>query len=136
MTFRDVCPRIVGLIQEQISALKTKSALDAKTIILVGGFGENKYLHEELQKSFPSFEVLKPVNAWSAIARGAVLKGVSDEMVVNHVAKYHYGTGFKTEYDATKHIKDDKEWDEAECCFYATNQMQWYIRRVSFIFSI
>jgi predicted adenine nucleotide alpha hydrolase (AANH) superfamily ATPase len=71
------------------------------------------------------------INSWSAICRGAVLKGMSDETVVNHIAKYHYGIHFQEKYDSRKHEEQDKVWDMVECEWKAYHQMRWYISRVS-----
>jgi tRNA A37 threonylcarbamoyltransferase TsaD len=57
-----VCPRITQLVQEQVDTLN-KSSLKAKAVFLVGGFGANKYLKEELQKSFQGIEIQQPKDA-------------------------------------------------------------------------
>jgi tRNA A37 threonylcarbamoyltransferase TsaD len=61
--FGEVCPRITQLVQAQVDTLK-KSSLNAKAIFLVGGFGANKYLKEELQKSFKGIEIQQPKDAY------------------------------------------------------------------------
>jgi tRNA A37 threonylcarbamoyltransferase TsaD len=61
--FSEVCPRITQLVQEQVDALKKSTSLKAKAIFLVGGFGANKYLKEELQKSFNGIEIQQPKDA-------------------------------------------------------------------------
>ena len=61
--FGEVCPRITQLVQEQIDAVKASSGITAKAIFLVGGFGANKYLKEELQKSFRGIEIQQPKDA-------------------------------------------------------------------------
>ncbi len=43
-----------------------------KRILLVGGLGSSRYLHRQLQKHFGN--VIQPQRAWSAVARGAVIK--------------------------------------------------------------
>jgi hypothetical protein len=57
---------------------------------------------------------------------------MSDETVVNHIAKYHYGIHFQEKYDSRKHEEQDKVWDMVECEWKAYHQMRWYISRVSF----
>lgn len=61
--FSEVCPRITQLVQEQVDALNKSTSLQAKAIFLVGGFGANKYLKEELQKSFRGIEIQQPKDA-------------------------------------------------------------------------
>lgn len=57
---------------------------------------------------------------------------MSDETVVNHIAKYHYGIHFQEKYDSRKHEEQDKVWDMVECEWKAYHQMRWYISRVRF----
>lgn len=61
--FGEVCPRITQLVQAQVDTLR-KSDLKAKAIFLVGGFGANKYLKEELQKAFKGIEIQQPKDAY------------------------------------------------------------------------
>ncbi|RDW62305.1 hypothetical protein BP6252_11738 [Coleophoma cylindrospora] len=127
--FEEVCPRIVDLVQKQIEGVKKTTYSDPKAIFLVGGFGANRYLKEELQLKFPKITIQQPRDAWSAICRGAVQKAISDETVTNHIAKYHYGVTCRRTWDETKHLEEDKSWDAKECCWIATGQMDWYIFR-------
>jgi len=127
--FGEVCPRIVELVQVQVDALANATSQKPKAIFLVGGFGANKYLKEELQRSFVGIEIQQPKDAWSAICRGAVLKGMSDATVTNHIAKYHYGIKFQEVFVDSKHLSVDKVWDMIECDWKAHNQMRWYISR-------
>lgn len=57
---------------------------------------------------------------------------MSDETVVNHIAKYHYGIHFQERFDLRKHEEQDKVWDMVECEWKAYHQMRWYISRVGF----
>lgn len=61
--FGEVCPRVVRLVGEQIDSLTRTTALKPKAIFLVGGFGANKYLKEELGQSFPNIEIQQPRDA-------------------------------------------------------------------------
>jgi hypothetical protein len=56
------------LVQEQVGNLN-KSSLKAKAIFLVGGFGANKYLKEELQKSFKGIEIQQPKDAYVELSQ-------------------------------------------------------------------
>jgi len=127
--FDSVCPRIVELVEEQVDAVKKATLLSPRAIFLVGGFGANKYLKQELQLKFPKIEIQQPKDAWSAIARGAVCKGLSDETVTNHISKYNYGVRFHTDFIEGKHAECDKQWSTLECMYKAHNQMRWYTCR-------
>jgi tRNA A37 threonylcarbamoyltransferase TsaD len=50
------------LVQAQVDTLN-KLSFKAKAIFLVGGFGANRYLKEELQKSFKGIEIQQPKDA-------------------------------------------------------------------------
>jgi len=127
--FGEVCPRIVDLVQVQVNAVRMATSAEPKAIFLVGGFGANKYLKEELQQTFVGIAIQQPKDAWSAICRGAVLKGISDETVTNHIAKYNYGISCRRPWVEGEHLENDKQWDANECAWKANNQMSWYIKR-------
>src|SRR5438045_6266659 len=55
---------------------------------------------------------------------------MSDETVVNHISKYHYGIHFQEKFNSSKHEEQDKVWDMVECEWKAYHQMRWYISRV------
>jgi hypothetical protein len=113
--FGEVCPRIVDLVQVQVNSVRLSTLSDPKAIFLVGGFGANKFLKEELQKTFTGITIQQPKDAWSAICRGAVLKGMSDETVVNHISKYAYGISCRRAWIEGEHLQEDKQWDVNEC---------------------
>jgi tRNA A37 threonylcarbamoyltransferase TsaD len=54
------------LVRAQVNTFKA-SFLQPKAIFLVGGFGANKYLKEELQKSFNGIEVQQPKDAYVSL---------------------------------------------------------------------
>lgn len=76
--FGEVCPRITQLVQAQVGTLR-KSNLKAKAIFLVGGFGANKYLKEELQKSFKDIEIQQPKDACVDLGKTSKSKGESNK---------------------------------------------------------
>lgn len=99
---------------------------------------------DQLERRFISFHtllllvtVLKNIalDSWSAISRGAVRKGfnvsVEDEIVVNAISKYSYGTPYTTPWDPARHFEEDKYYCDFELRHRATNQLQWYLKRVS-----
>jgi hypothetical protein len=76
---------------------------------------------------------------WSAISRGAVIKGLSvgveEETVTNCVAKFSYGVLYdSTNFDPAVHRIEDKYWDEFNGRYGAQNQIQWYLKRVRVAF--
>lgn len=106
-------------------------------VLLVGGFGESRYLQKRLEEAIAPIELLCPPNgyvqvllfitsaenssmimtlhgyvSWSAIARGAVIKGIAARstdptwVVASRKAKEHYGikmrAKFKPHHDPAK----------------------------------
>ena len=51
-------------------------------------------------------------------------------MVASTVSRASYGIRFSTAFDASAHHGQDKIWDIHEGRLNATNQMQWYLKRV------
>ena len=72
---------------------------------------------------------------WSAISRGAVAKGLStaieDEIVTNAIAKYSYGICYNAPFNPKKHLDQDKYFCPIEQKEKASNQVTWYLKRVS-----
>jgi hypothetical protein len=78
---------------------------------------------------------------WSAIARGAVLHGlsisnVSENMaftVSARVARASYGIVYEPKFDETRHTRADKKWCEIHRHYVARNQMKWFLKTVCMI---
>ncbi len=86
-----------------------------KSVLLVGGFGQNNYLKERLRSSFSPIEVLQPLNAWTAVVRGAVMMGIAQSnpslalvSVTSRVARKHYGVGLSVKFDEALHDSSKK----------------------------
>ena len=73
---------------------------------------------------------MQPNNAWTAVVRGAVLRGLEgSDLVLNRKARRHYGVSAAPLYQPSVHSYSNKYWDEFEECWRARNQMTWYIRQ-------
>lgn len=121
---------------------------DVKGIILVGGFGQNVYLYMRLKQHFNSLnppeysahpsdfltekhvEVIQPPNAWTAVVRGAVLRGLDGSMVVSRRARRHYGTTYSTMFDASKHPTEDRYWSPLWERYMVSDRIQWHLKKV------
>jgi hypothetical protein len=104
-----------------------------QVIILVGGFGENRYLLQQLEQHFHDITIQQPTRAWSAVCRGAVYRGLygGDQIVSNHISKYFYGCLFNADWEDGKFAKEDKEFDTRSQKWIARGQVEWYLRKVS-----
>ncbi|KAL8981339.1 MAG: hypothetical protein Q9205_003836 [Flavoplaca limonia] len=89
------------VIQDSLIQTTKKTDLDVKAVLLVGGFGENGYLYKRLQQAMApeGIEVLKSPYGWTAVVRGALIKGLADHDPKNTEVNisgrctcFHYGT--------------------------------------------
>jgi hypothetical protein len=101
-------------------------------IILVGGFGRNRFLLEQIRQAFPDISLQRPKNAWTAVYCGAVMKGIQDcqsvprvasgKKVKSETARYrHTVNGWDTESSQTTgylYKFDEKRRDDGRCSDY------------------
>lgn len=132
--FEPVVQEIVTLVRGQIAATGKK----VNAVLMVGGFGQNAYLRETIRASIDrNIEVMQPPNGWTAVVRGALMKGLSQlepttarVKVTSRTARKHYGTEIMNKYDKIKHTKSTAFWDEydGELKVY---DMSWFITKGS-----
>lgn len=108
-----------------------------KAVLLVGGFGESPYLRESLRAAVgPGIEILVPTNrwalssfpvtvfwlidvySWTAVVRGALMKGLARNnpsaeqvKVETRLARKHYGSECGRKYDRKIHAHSKKWFD-------------------------
>ena len=113
--FEPVVERVIELVRDQISSTN----VDVKAVLLVGGFGQSSYLKERLRNALAEtnheIEVLQPPDAWTAVVRGAVMKGLAnhdDKLAAVHIgpraARKHYGLICARNFIAGKHTESSK----------------------------
>ncbi|KAI9747653.1 MAG: hypothetical protein M1815_004008 [Lichina confinis] len=122
-------------------------------IVLVGGFGQSSYLYNRIKAHFntaapppyterptqvvaealhgSAVEVMQPVHAWTAVVRGAVLRGLEGSMVVSRRSRWHYGTSYATVYDEERHPASDRYWSPLWERWMVSDRMQWHIAKGS-----
>lgn len=157
--FDPVVKKVCDLVQGQVDKVRAKGG-EVSGIILVGGFGQSDYLYRKLKSHFtdgpppppyterpthptttvaaavadpheqPSIEVMQPVYAWTAVVRGAVLRGLEGSMVISRRARMHYGTSYATVYDETKHSVSERYWSPLWERWMVSDRMQWHIAKV------
>ncbi|PNS16894.1 Heat shock protein 12B [Sphaceloma murrayae] len=147
----------LGLLDEQIHATEV-AGFDIAAVLLVGGLGQSAYLRRRIQihlsgpanvdptllrnqdqnatmhsvsgKSRSHIQVIQPVNAWSAIARGATLQGFPGiDSVASRKARHHYGVVFDDVFNPSKHPESCKKWDGFAETWRAADQMYWLINK-------
>ncbi|KAL2290153.1 hypothetical protein FJTKL_00638 [Diaporthe vaccinii] len=150
--FEPVVKEVCDLVQGQVDGLRAKGGI-VSGIILVGGFGQSDYLYRRLKSHFTSaapppyserpthasalssagdnssIEVMQPVYAWTAVVRGAVLRGLEGNMVISRKARMHYGTSYATVFDEDKHSVSERYWSPLWERWMVSDRMQWHIAK-------
>lgn len=112
--FDPVIAIITSLVQMQIKISEKKG--NVKIVYLVGGFGGSPYLRNSLKTVVPeSIQVISPANAWTAVVRGALIKGLAETSplaaavkVGSRAARRAYGVRIRTPFRAGVHQHDRK----------------------------
>ncbi|CUS12129.1 unnamed protein product, partial [Tuber aestivum] len=106
----------------------------AKSLVLIGGFGESEYLRSRLQAEIRTnddrkISILQPSMAWSAAVRGAVMCGLEGEMVRVRKVTSSYGYSCSVPFIEGIHPKIDGYIDphDGECM--CMRRMHWFIRK-------
>lgn len=151
--FDPVISEICDLVQGQIDGIRQKGRV-VTGVVLVGGFGQSNYLYTRLKSHFNtsapppytphpthprddsltvngSVEVIQPAYAWTAVVRGAVLRGLEGSMVISRRSRFHYGTSYATVFDDEKHAVSDRYWSPLWQRWMVSDRMQWHIAKVT-----
>ncbi|RYO86554.1 hypothetical protein DL763_006643 [Monosporascus cannonballus] len=149
--FEPVVKEVCDLVQGQVDGLRCKGGV-VSGIVLVGGFGQSDYLYRRLRAHFTSseppppytempthagavaagngsIEVMQPVYAWTAVVRGAVLRGLEGNVVISRKARMHYGTSYATVYDEDRHSVSERYWSPLWERWMVSDRMQWHIAK-------
>ncbi|KAA8913169.1 hypothetical protein FN846DRAFT_916415 [Sphaerosporella brunnea] len=119
--FDPVVDPIVKLVTHQVQSVQRKG-YNVKAILLVGGFGSSAYLLQRLQNTRYGgkvLQVLQPPNARTAIARGALMRGLDGSVVKEKRSRRHYGFEVQAPFIA------DKGWDKHKC--YNWIEEKWFV---------
>jgi len=136
--FNTICLKVQALVEKQLAAIQQKG-LQAKMVVLVGGFGESKYLYHFLETankvSYPNMRVMQHVGAILAVCRGATHWGLNQTRPANtrsfasRISRYSYGIAFCHPFDPDKHDEADKYFNDSKGEYYADGQMAWLLKR-------
>ncbi|KAG0126370.1 hypothetical protein HOY82DRAFT_570205 [Tuber indicum] len=105
-----------------------------KALLLVGGFGESEYLRSRLQAEIRTrdggeISILQPPNAWTAVVRGAVMRGLEGEMVRIRKVARNYGNSCSVPFMEGYHPKRDGYIDPQDGEYMCRSRMRWYINK-------
>ncbi|KAJ5964982.1 uncharacterized protein N7479_004858 [Penicillium vulpinum] len=125
--FDPIIKQIENLVTKQRMSVKAAGHA-TKAIILVGGLGASVYLFKRLQAASDGIQIMQPPNAWSAVVRGAVIRGQEGNQVDSRIARNNYGITMRVPYDSTQHRADKNlHWCNYEEKWYMHKRMKWYI---------
>jgi hypothetical protein len=148
--FDPVVQEVIHLVEGQVQSIRAKGGLVCG-IVLVGGFGQSNYLYGRMKQHFnsvppppyterpthaaalsapQSVEIYHPIHPWTAVVRGAVLRGLEGSMVVSRRSRWHYGTSYATVFVETKHPISDRYWSPLWERWMVSDRMQWHIAKV------
>ncbi|GAB1197359.1 hypothetical protein APSETT444_006652 [Aspergillus pseudonomiae] len=128
--FKPILEEVHKLVDNQVKSSKKS----VKALFLVGGFGQSPYLRRYLRDALPQdIEVLAPVDGWTAVVRGALMKSLGEispfaakASVDSRVARKHSGVIYDTEYKSGIHNR--KYWSDFDG-HYRIQVMKWFIRK-------
>ncbi|KXT06443.1 hypothetical protein AC578_6080 [Pseudocercospora eumusae] len=147
--FEPIIDEVIALVEGQVDAIKDKGG-NVSGIILVGGFGQSNYLYTRLKQHFNAppppiyterpthaaaqvpqhaVEVLQPLHAWTAVVRGACVRGLEGSLVEKRRSRWHYGTSYATVFDESKHAMSDRYWSPLWERWMVSDRMQWHIAK-------
>lgn len=94
--FQPVLDAAFALLNEQVAALKKEKKNSLKVVCLCGGLGTSEYIWHKFgayckKKLGDQCELVTDERAWSAVVRGAAIRGLDGSMVLSKRAKRSYG---------------------------------------------
>ncbi|KOC14413.1 hypothetical protein AFLA70_335g001231 [Aspergillus flavus AF70] len=130
--FKPILEEIHHLVDNQVKTSKKR----VKALFLVGGFGQSPYLRRYLRDALPQdMEVLAPVDGWTAVVRGALMKSLGEisplatkALVESRVARKHYGMIYQTKYEKDIHDRKKRYWSDFHG-HYRIQVMEWFIQK-------
>lgn len=98
--FERSCENVVAHVKNIIHRLYLH---DLKVIVMVGGYSESLMLQHYITKNFPQIKIVIPIEANTAILKGALIYGHKPELITKRVLKYTYGVVARIPFDPRKH---------------------------------
>lgn len=130
--FQPVLDKAFALIEDQLDDLKKENITPFQIICLCGGLGSSKYVWRKFsdfcRNRLPTCELVTDSRAWSAVVRGATVRGLDGSAVLTKRAKRAYGIGVHQAFD-------DKVDNEAEAFMCsvggkrASGYIKWQIKK-------
>lgn len=142
--------KLCELIDRQLYQLEKSRPGELITyLILSGGLGSSPYLQAKLRQKYSlgksphacirDLQILRVPKPQLAVCHGLVLDRVQqlkqDRVVYKErICRNSYGVMYRTEYNAARHAGEPVTYDSRDKKFFALNQIDWFIKQVSFVF--
>ncbi|TGZ83007.1 hypothetical protein EX30DRAFT_370046 [Ascodesmis nigricans] len=84
--FQPITSQIQSLIASQLLTVLNTCQMPVSALLLVGGLGSSPHIDKQIKTWCTKIPVLQPRNAWTAVVRGAIIRGVSGSIGVEEVA--------------------------------------------------
>jgi len=96
--FKPVVEKALGLVDEQLALLKKDKKSPFRVIALCGGLGTSEYVWKKFKEYCQialndKVQLVTDERAWSAVVRGAAVRGLDGSVVLSKKAKRAYGLG-------------------------------------------
>ncbi|KAF7507831.1 hypothetical protein GJ744_009995 [Endocarpon pusillum] len=130
--FDPVVNQIITLLSQQVKATGDNGYPKIQTIILLGGFGSSDYLWGTVRHwaQGKDIQTIIPKNPWSAIARGAALRGLEGSKVPVTKCRRHYGYTIDCKFDpALDRDSEDSTFEDEKTGLKMTKHcMEWIFK--------
>lgn len=93
--FQKICGETVDLVTSIIQNDK----IQARSILLVGGFSESKVVQSIFKDSFPRNNILIPMGAGMAVLKGAAIYGFDSSIIDTRMCPYTYGIKLEKKFN-------------------------------------
>jgi hypothetical protein len=134
--FNPVVEKAIALIKKQLQLLKEEKEHPFKVIALCGGLGSSEYIWMKLKEFCigalkGAVLLVTDERAWSAVCRGAAVRGLEGSMVLSKKARRAYGICVHQVFREGI----DNEEDSFVCPIKgkrAPGYMEWHLRRACY----
>ncbi|KAH8684361.1 hypothetical protein BGZ60DRAFT_523585 [Tricladium varicosporioides] len=140
LCFDKVIDNVVQLARSQVAGVVSPTHNPSvNAIVLIGGFGECRYLKKRLinEPALSGIAVLKPPNTWTAIVRGAVMRGLQDRsgepemrMVASRLSQSTIGVVHVSPFVEGKHRSSHKYWDPYEGIYQCKDLLSCFVKKL------
>lgn len=133
--FEPVIKKAFALVLDQLDQLERKNEQAFKIIALCGGLGSSSYVFDRFEQFCNNdmkgaVKVVTDRRAWSAVARGAAIRGLEGSMIVSRAARRAYGLCLHVKFDPKIH-KEEHRYDCPTREKRAIGYIDWKVKKVT-----